>query len=136
MHTQGTEPQTNDVGFGTAAKQVAEHASALARLELELAGLELRRKLAALGVGVGLGVGAAVFLLFMLGFGLATIAAALATFLPTWIALLIVTGFLLVVGGLLGLLALRSVRRGTPPLPQQAIREAKLTTAAIKSNGR
>ena len=136
MHTPETDPQTNDVGFGTAAKQVAEHASALARLELELASLELKRKLAALGIGIGLGVGAAVFLLFMLGFGLATIAAALATFLPTWLALLIVTGFLLLVGGLLGFLAMRSVRRGTPPVPKQAIREAKLTTQAIKSDGR
>jgi hypothetical protein len=136
MHTQETEPQANDVGLGTAAKQVAEHASALARLELELAGLELKRKFAALGLGVGLGVGAAVFLVFMLGFGLATIAAALATFLSTWLALLIVTGFLLLMAGLLGFLALRAVRRGTPPVPQQAIREAKLTTEAIKSNGR
>jgi hypothetical protein len=136
MHTQETDPQANDLAFGAAAKQVAEHASALARLELELAGLELKRKLAALGVGVGLGVGAAAFLFFMLGFGLATIAAALATFMPTWLALLIVTGFLLLVGGLLGFLALRAVRRGTPPVPQQAIREAKLTTEAIKSNGR
>ena len=72
----------------------------------------------------------------MLGFGLATIVAALATFLATWLALLIVTVFLLLVAGLLGLLAMRSVRRGTPPVPQQAIREAKLTTEAIKSNGR
>ena len=136
MHTQETDPQTNDVGLGAAAKQVAEHASALARLELELAGLELKRKLGALGLGVGLGVGAAVFLVFMLGFGLATIAAALATFLSTWLALLIVTAFLLLMAGLLGFLALRAVRRGTPPVPQQAIREAKLTTQAIKSNGR
>jgi hypothetical protein len=136
MHTRETDAQTNDVGFGTAAKQVAEHASALARLELELASLELKRKLTALGVGVGLGVGAAVFALFLFGFGLATIAAALATFLPTWLALLIVTGFLLLVTGVLALLAIRSVRRGTPPVPQQAIREAKLTTEAIKSDGR
>ena len=135
MHTRETEAATNDVGFGAAAKQVAEHASALARLELELAGLELKRKLAALGLGVGLGLGAVVFLLFMLGFALATVAAALATFLATWLALLIVTAFLLVVAGLLGFLAMRAIRRGTPPVPQQAIREAKLTTEAIKSNG-
>ena len=137
MHTQETETDARgDVGLGAAAKQVAEHASALVRLELELAALELKKKLAALGVGVGLGVGAAVMALFMLGFGLATVAAALATFLATWLALLIVTVFLLLVAGLLGFLALRSVRRGTPPVPQQAIREAKLTTEAIKSNGR
>ena len=136
MHTRETESQANDVGFGAAAKQVAEHASALARLELELATLELKRKLAALGLGIGLGVGAAVFLLFVVGFGLATVAAALATFLPTWLALLIVTVFLLLVAAVLGMLALRAVRRGTPPVPQQAIRDAKLTTEAIKSDGR
>ncbi len=135
MHTPATDEQANGPGLRAAAKQVAEHASALARLELELATLELKRKLAALGLGVGLGLGAVVFLLFMLGFALATIAAALATFLATWLALLIVTAFLLVVGGVLGFLAMRAIRRGTPPVPQQAIREAKLTTEAIKSNG-
>jgi hypothetical protein len=137
MHTQGTDPTQQDggPGLGVAAKQVAEHASTLARLELELAALELKRKFAALGVGVGLAIGAAVFLLYMLGFGLATIAAGLATFLDTWLALLIVTVFLLLIGAVLGFLAMRFFRRGTPPVPEQAIREAKLTTEAIKSNG-
>ena len=134
MHTRETDGNA-EVGLGTAVKQVAEHASALARLEVELAALELKRKVAALGVGIGLGIGAAVMALFMLGFGLATVAAALATFLPTWLALLVVTGFLLLLTGLLGFLALRSIRKGTPPVPEQAIREAKLTTEAIKSNG-
>ena len=125
----------NAAGLGPAAKQVAEHASALARLELELAGLELKRKVAALGRGIGLGVGAAIFLLFTLGFGAATGAAALATTMSTWVALLIITGGLLLVTLLLGLLALSSIRRGTPPVPKQAIREAKLTTEALKSDG-
>ena len=136
MHTPGTEPQTGDASLGAAAKEVAERASALVRLELELAALELKRKLGALGVGAGLGIGAVVIGLFALGFGLATIAVALALVVPTWLALLIVTGFLLLVATLLGLLARRNVRRGTPPVPEQAIREAKLTTEAIKSNGR
>ena len=48
------------LGVGGAAKQVAEHVSSLAKLELELAVLELKRKLGSLGVGVGLGVGAGV----------------------------------------------------------------------------
>jgi Putative Actinobacterial Holin-X, holin superfamily III len=136
MHTQGTDTHPDGgPGLGTAAKEVAEHASALARLELELAALELKQKLGALGVGVGLAIGAAVFLLYMLGFGFATIAAGLATFLDMWLALLIVTVFLLLVGAVLGLFAMRAFRRGTPPVPQQAIREAKLTTEAIKSNG-
>jgi hypothetical protein len=63
----------------------------------------------------------------------ATIAAALATFLATWLSLLIVTLFLFVLVAVLGLLGLRSIKKGTPPVPEQAIREAKLTTTAIRS---
>jgi hypothetical protein len=36
---------------------------------------------------------------------------------------------------LLLVLALGRFKRGTPPVPEQAIEEAKLTTAALKSNG-
>jgi Putative Actinobacterial Holin-X, holin superfamily III len=122
-------------GVGTAAKQVAEHASALARLELELAGLELKRKAGALGAGAGLGLGAAFLGLFALGFLFATIAAALALAVDTWLALLIVTGVLIALAGILGFVAVRLIKRGTPPVPEQAIREARLTTESLKANG-
>jgi hypothetical protein len=119
-------------GVGGAAKLVAEHASSIAKLELELAGLELKKKAVSLGLGVGLGVGAAILGLFMLGFGLATVAAALATTLSTWLALLIVTGILAFLAGVVGILALGRIRKGAPPVPEQAIREAKLTSEALK----
>lgn len=121
---------------GVAAKQVAEHASSLARLELELAGLELKRKAGVLGAGVGLGVAAAVVAVYAVGFVLATIAAALATFLATWLALLLVTVVLLLLAGGLGLLAVNRFRRVTPPVPEQAIHEAKLTSRTLTSDGR
>ena len=120
-------------GLGGAAKIVAEHASSLARLELELALLELKRKATALGIGIGLVVGAAVFGLFALGFALLTLAAVLDTFLATWLALLIVTATLLLLVGGLGMTGLRLIKRGSPPVPEQAIHEAKLTTGALKS---
>ena len=119
-------------GVGSAAKSVAEHASAIARLEIELAALELKKKVTAIAVGIGLGVGAALFALFGLGFVFLTIAAALATFLSTWLALLIVTLGLFALAALLGVLALKKIKKGTPPVPEQAIREAKLTTEALK----
>jgi hypothetical protein len=131
MHTHATDEQT----LGGAAKQVAEHASTLARLELELAATELKTKVAALGRGAVFGAGALFFVLYAIGFVFATIAAALATFLPTWLALLVVTIVLLLGAGLLGFLAVRSLKRGTPPVPEQAIEEAKLTTAALKTDG-
>jgi len=118
--------------LGRAVKEVTERLSSIVRLELQLASLELQRKVSSLGMGLGLGVGALVFAVFAFGFLFATIAAALATFLPTWLALLIVTLFLLLLAGILGLLSQRAIKRGTPPVPQQAIEEAKLTTSALK----
>jgi uncharacterized membrane protein YqjE len=127
--------ETENASLGTATKQVAEHASSLARLELELAVLELKRKVASLGIGIGLGAGALIFALFFLGFGFATLAAGLATAMSTWLALLITTLILLGVAGVLGLVAFVKIRKGTPPVPEQAIEEAKRTSEALKSDG-
>jgi len=134
MHTPASEQHdlTQNGGLGGAAKGVAEHASSIARLELELAALELKGKLTSLGIGIGLAVGAALFAFFALGFAFATIAAALATFLSTWLALLIVTVFLGALAFFLAMLGLGRIKRGTPPVPEQAIREAKLTTEALR----
>ena len=128
--------ETDSQGLGAAVKEVAERASSIVRLELELAALELKRKVVSLGLGIGLALGAAVFLVFMLGFAFATIAAALATAMPTWLALLITTFLLFVFAAVLGVLGLAKIRIGSPPVPEQAIREAKLTSEALKSNGR
>ena len=137
MPTPAAEPVTGNgkPGVGEAAKEVAEHASALAKLELELAALELKQKAGNLGAGVGIGIGAAVLALYGLGFLLATIAVALAIVLDAWLALLLVTLGLFGVAVVLGLVARGLIRRATPPVPEQAIREAKLTSAALRSDG-
>jgi uncharacterized membrane protein YqjE len=122
-------------GLGAVTREVAEHASSLFRLELELAQLELKKKVTNLGLGLGLGITAAVFALYGLGFLFATIAAGLATAMSTWLAILIVTLGLFVVAAVLGLIAANRIKKGTPPIPEQAIQEAKLTTEAIKADG-
>lgn len=128
--------ETDSQGVGAAVKAVSEHASSIVRLELELATLELKRKVVSLGLGIGFAIGAAVMLLFMVGFAYAAVAAALALVMPLWAALLVVTGIIFLKVGVLGVLAVTRIKKGTPPLPEQAIREAKLTTEALKSNGR
>src|SRR5689334_12787802 len=132
MPTPGTDAGS---GLGPAVKQVSEHASALARLEVELAALELKRKVAALGIGIGMLVGAAVLALYGLGFGLASAASGLANVVDMWLALLIVAGALFLVVAILALLGIRSLKKGTPPVPEQAIDEAKKTADALRSNG-
>ena len=131
MRTRETE---TSAGVGPAAKQVAEHASSLARLELELAILELKRKVVALGIGIGFGLGALLFVLFALGFAFATIAAALATAVSNWLALLITTGILLGLGALLAVVGVVLISKGKP-VPEQAIEEARRTSEALKRDG-
>src|ERR671930_448020 len=99
MPTQETDSQ----GVGAAVKQVAEHTSSIVRLELELVALEL---------GIGLGIGAAVMLVFMVAFVYAAIGAALALVMPTWAALLVVAGILLLQAAVFGLLALNRIQKG------------------------
>jgi Putative Actinobacterial Holin-X, holin superfamily III len=111
---------TDRPGLSDAAKAVAEHATSLARLELELAGTEVKQKLKRTALGVGLVVGAATV---------------------GWIALLlalaIVFGGAFGLAGILGLAGLAALKRGTPPVPEQAIEEARRTAEALRStNGR
>ena len=125
----------DQAGLADSAKQVADHAKQLARLELELAALELKRKLQPLAVGIGLFVGAAFVAFFLIAFVLAAATAALALVVEVWAALLIMIGVLAVVIAILVLVGIQLVKRGTPPVPEQAITEARLTTEALKSNG-
>ena len=100
-----------------AARNVAEHATAVAKLELELKTMELKKKAKSFGVGIGLGVGAACSPFFMVAFasrddrrGVRDVPALVAR--P-----LIVTAVCFCSVGLLGLLArnaIKKVRRRSP----------------------
>lgn len=131
MPTQETDRR----GLGAAIKEVTEHAKKWFRLEQELAALELKRKATTFGLGIALGLGALVVALYAIGFLFATIAAALDTFMPHWLSLLAVTLLLLVTAGVLGALAVGRIKKGTPPVPEQALKEAKLFKSALKGNG-
>jgi hypothetical protein len=120
-------------GLGAAAKLVSERASSIVRLELQLAAAELKKKVVALGLGVALLIGAGFVALFGIGFAFLTAAAALATVVSTWLALLIVTGALFLLVAVLALLGIGRLRKGTPLVPTQAIEEAKLTTEALRN---
>jgi hypothetical protein len=117
-----------------AAERVAEHAKRFVQLELELAALELKRKVAALGIGLAMLVAGALFVVFALGFALAAAATALATFLPTWLALLIVAGGLFLLAGGLAAAGVAVMKKATPPVPELALREVQLTKEALKSD--
>ena len=121
-------------GIGRATREVVGRARSVAMLQVELALQEIKRKLAKIGIGLGLAVGAALFALYAIGFLFAAAAAGIATALPLWASLLIVGAVLLMIVFLLLALAIRSFKAGAPPVPKQAIEEAKVTTETVRSN--
>ena len=118
-------------GIAGAARRVAEHANSVVRLQLELAALEVKKKVMAFGVAIGLGAGALLFGLLAVGFALATLTAVFATFLATWLALLVMTGILLLLAAVCAFLAATRLKKSRP-VPDAAIRETKATLEAIR----
>ncbi len=123
----------NGLGLTGATKRVADHARAFVRLELQLAAAELKRRVVALAAGIVLTVTAAVLGLTALMFGLAAATAAIALALPVWLSLLIMFGGLLLLAGVLGGVGAVLLRKGSKPVPEQAIEEAQLTTQALRN---
>jgi hypothetical protein len=121
-------------GIFGAAKQVKRRARSVARLQVQLALLEIKQKLARIGIGAGLAAAAALVLLYAIGFLFAAAAAGLALAVSLWAALLIVGGTLLLITAVLVLIGVRMIRSGTPPVPEAAIEEARLTTETVKSH--
>jgi hypothetical protein len=123
----------NGLGLSGATKRVADHARSIVRLELQLAAAELKRKAAALGVGIALLLGAGLFGMLALLFGLAAATAGIATALPVWLSLLIMFGGILLLAGILGAVGAALLRKGSKPVPEQALAEAQLTTEALRN---
>jgi Putative Actinobacterial Holin-X, holin superfamily III len=122
----------NGLGLSGATKRVAEHARSIVRLELQLAATELKRKVVALGLGIALLGVAAVLALAAVGFGLAAAAAGIATALPVWLSLLVMFGGLLLLAAIVGGIGARLLRKGSKPVPEQALAEARLTSEALR----
>ncbi len=120
----------------TAAQRVVRHVRAIAALEVELARSELRHKLAALGIGAVLMGAAALLGILAIWFAFAGVAVALMLVVPDWAAWLITAGLLLLLAGLAAAAGVASLRRGTPPVPEQALEQARLTADALRGNGR
>lgn len=115
------------------AAQAAHHLGRIARLERELAAVELRQKGARAGAGAALGASAAALAPYAVGLAIATLVAALALALAVWLALLIVLALVLVLMAVLVVLS-RSLLGGSRPFrPERALEEARLLREAVRN---
>jgi uncharacterized membrane protein YqjE len=123
----------DDKSLGELVTRVSENASLLIREEIELAKAEIEQKLRRIARGAVAGSVAAVFLLFALIYLLESAAWGIADAVDTiWLGFLIVGGALVLFALVGAFFAVRSLRSGTPPTPDQAIEEARLIREAIE----
>ena len=132
---QGRKPSA-DKNLGEIVAEVSEKASLLVRQEVELAKAEVTDKVTKLGKGAGVAAAAGVFLIFgvtMLFHFLALFLNDLFDWNTGWPGYGIVTLFLLLLAAIAGFVAYRFFKKGSPPVPQMAIDEAKLTRAQFET---
>jgi uncharacterized membrane protein YqjE len=128
-------PDQSSSELARAIQDVTEKAQLLVREEVALAKAEMTEKVSKLVKGAIFGVVAGVFALFALIYLLQALALGLWELLGSetnyWLGFLIVGVLLLLLGGIGGFIAMRLVKRGTPPTPQMAIEEAQLIKGTL-----
>ena len=126
MPPDGEQPQN----IATTVTEVSERVSVLVREEIELAKAEVTEKVGRLARGAIVGLVAGVFVFFALVFILVGCAWLLYYYLPGhtfqyFIGFFAMAVILLALGAVAGMLAARALKRGTPPVPEMAIEEAR-----------
>lgn len=114
---------------------VAEKSSSLVREEIELAKTEISEKVGKILRGSVVGIAAGVFAFLALILVMEGIAWLLAEEVfdgNAWPGFFVEAAVFLLIAALAGFLAYRSLQAGAPPVPEQAIEEAKRTKAMLE----
>jgi uncharacterized membrane protein YqjE len=117
---------------------VSERASSLVREEIELAKAEVAEKVGKIlrGSVVGVAAGTFAFLaLILIMQGVAWLLAEEVFDGNAWPGFFVEAALFLLVAAGAGLFAFRSVQAGAPPVPEQAIEEAKQIRSTLKGEG-
>jgi uncharacterized membrane protein YqjE len=127
----------NTSDLGRAVQDVTEKVQLLVREEIALAQAEMTQKVNKLIRGIVAGALAGIFALFGLIYLLQAASWGVWDFTGTndnyWLGFLIVALVLFLLGALGGLLALRFIKKGTPPTPAMAIEEAQLIKETVNT---
>lgn len=131
----GPPPPPEERSLADLVVDVSEHASTLVREEIELAKAEVSAKVGKLLRGSVVGVAAGTFAFLALILILHGIAWLLGEELFSgniWAGYFVTAGIFLLIAALAGFIAYRAVKAGSPPVPEQAIEEAKLTKEMLE----
>lgn len=128
-----------DRSVGELVFDVSEKASSLIREEIELAKTEISEKVTKIlrGSAIGIAAGAFAFLALILVMeGIAWLLNEEVFDGKLWPGFFIEAAVFLLIAAAAGWIAYRSVSAGAPPVPEQAIEEAKRTRAVLEGEGR
>ena len=134
----GTPPQ-DERSVSELVVDVAEKSSTLVREEIELAKTEVSEKVGKLLRGSVVGIAAGIFAFLALILVMEGVAWLLAEEVfdgNAWPGFFVEAAVFLLIAALAGLIAYRAVQAGTPPMPEQAIAEAKLTKETLESGAK
>jgi uncharacterized membrane protein YqjE len=125
---------TDNKSVGQLVFDVSERTSTLVREEIELAKTEISEKVSLLARGSAVGLVAGIFLFFALILVMEGVAWLLneTVFHNSYLGFFVEAGLFVVIAASAGLVAYRSLMRGAPPTPDQAIEEAKLTRERLE----
>jgi uncharacterized membrane protein YqjE len=131
-----TDQQTSELA--RAVQDITEKAQLLVHEEIELAKAEMTEKVTKLLKGAIFGIVAGVFAVFALIYLLHALSwglwEALGSGSNFWLGFLITGAVILLFGGIAGLIAMRLIKKGTPPTPQLAIEEAQLIKGTLTAS--
>jgi len=128
-------PPKDNRPLGELVFDVSERTSILIREEIELAKAEVSEKVGKLARGSAVGIAAGTFAFLALILIMHGVAWVLNEELfdgKTWPGFFIEAALFLLVAALAGTIAYRSLKAGAPPIPEQAIEEAKLTKEMLE----
>jgi uncharacterized membrane protein YqjE len=134
-----TPPSREERSVGELVFDVAEKSSSLIREEIELAKAEISEKVGKIlrGSVVGIAAGTFAFLALILVMeGIAWLLAEEVFDGNAWPGFFVEAAIFLLIAAGAGFFAYRSVQAGAPPVPEQAIEEAKLTKATLESGAK
>lgn len=134
-----TPPPQDDRSVSELVFDVAEKSSSLVREEIELAKTEISEKVGKILRGSAVGVAAGTFAFLALILVMEGIAWLLAEEVfdgNAWPGFFVEAAIFLLIAAAAGLFAYRSLQAGAPPVPEQAIEEAKLTKETLESGAK
>jgi Putative Actinobacterial Holin-X, holin superfamily III len=129
------EPAPDTRSVAEMVFDVSESASVLIREEIELAKTEVTEKLGKLARGSAVGVAAGTFAFLALILVMEGIAWLLNEEVfdgKVWPGFFVEAAVFLLIAAAAGFIAYRAVQAGAPPVPEQAIEEAKLTKEMLQ----